>query len=341
MKYMQPLLPNYKKDKDQKLNNINIIKEEQNIICRLLYIINSQDPELIFEIFNQFKNIFSYGGQICIKYSLPSLVNSIIIFTHKLIICYENKTSQLPKELNISEKSLKEIINSINIDEMTNEIFIKLITNLFKLYIYCASLINNIFIEREKFNELCLSFINEALNLLELNPKLNKANLIQYLSSYLINFNILTDEQKNKLMNIFNKIDEEMQNREQQFKLILIISKLYYYFFKDSKNVLECLIKARRYADFEMTISKNISLYIDLINIMIFFVEKDNDIIEIKKEQIEDLIELIKGHINTIKEDKNEIIEVEKYFENILNTLKKRKNHKNEKIKEFYQKISV
>ena len=243
---------------------------------------------------------------------------------------------------------------------MTNEIFMKLITNLFKLlketinlisqtnpeigfklYIYCASLINNIFIEREKFNELCLSFINEALNLLELNPKLNKANLIQYLSSYLINFNILTDEQKNKLMNTFNKIDEEMQNREQQFKLILIISKLYYYFFKDSKNVLECLIKARRYADFEMTISKNISLYIDLINIMIFFVEKDNDIIEIKKEQIEDLIELIKGHINTIKEDKNEIMEVEKYFENILNTLKKRKNHKNEKIKEFYQKISV
>ena len=360
MKYMQPLLPNYKKDKDQKLNNINIIKEEQNIICRLLYIINSQDPELIFEIFNQFKNIFSYGGQICIKYSLPSLVNSIIIFTHKLIICYENKISQLPKELNIKEKSLKEIINSINIDEITNEIFMKLITNIFKLlketinlisqtnpeigfklYIYCASLINNIFIEREKFNELCLSFINEALNLLELNPKLNKANLIQYLSSYLINFNILTDEQKNKLMNTFNKIDEEMQNREQQFKLILIISKLYYYFFKDSKNVLECLIKARRYADFEMTISKNISLYIDLINIMIFFVEKDNDIIEIKKEQIEDLIELIKGHINTIKEDKNEIIEVEKYFENILNTLKKRKNHKNEKIKEFYQKISV
>ena len=360
MKYMQPLLQNYKKDKEQKLNNINIIKEEQNIICRLLYTINSQDPELIFEIFNQFKNIFSYGGQICIKYSLPSLVNSIIIFTHKLIICYENKTSQLPKELNINEKSLKEIINSINIDEMTNEIFMKLITNLFKLlketinlisqtnpeigfklYIYCVSLINNIFIEREKFNELCLSFINEALNLLELNPKLNKANLIQYLSSYLINFNILTDEQKNKLMNTFNKIDEEMQNREQQFKLILIISKLYYYFFKDSKNVLECLIKARRYADFEMTISKNISLYIDLINIMIFFVEKDNDIIEIKKEQIEDLIELIKGHINTIKEDKNEIIEVEKYFENILNTLKKRKNHKNEKIKEFYQKISV
>ena len=88
---MQPLLPNYKKDKEQKLNNINIIKEEQNIICRLLYIINSQDPELIFEIFNQFKNIFSYGGQICIKYSLPSLVNSIIIFTHKLIICYEIK----------------------------------------------------------------------------------------------------------------------------------------------------------------------------------------------------------------------------------------------------------
>ena len=126
---------------------------------------------------------------------------------------------------------------------------------------------------------------------------------------------------------------------------ILIISKLYYELFKDSKKVNECLIKARRFADFEMTISKNIFLYIDLINIMIYFVEKENNIIEIKKEQIEDLIELVKGHIKTIKinkkeKHKNSIIGEEKYFINTLDILKKRKNHKNEKLKEFYLKIS-
>jgi len=137
-----------------------------------------------------------------------------------------------------------------------------------------------------------------------------------------------------------------MQSREEQFKLMLIICQLYYNIFKDGKKVLECINKARRYADFDMTISKNVCLYVDLLNKMIYFVEKGDNIVEIKKEQIEDLIELIKGHINTMKNTDNEndkkyINDVEKYFLNIINTLKKGKNHKNEKIKEFYQKINL
>ena len=83
---------------------------------------------------------------------------------------------------------------------------------------------------------------------------------------------------------------------------------------------------------------------------MIYFVEKGDNIVNIKKEHIEDLIELIKGLINTIKNNKNEIGEnhekinindIEKYFLNSLNIIKKRKNHKNEKLKEFYQTINI
>ena len=352
IKYIQSLLTD-SKNKEKILNNKNIILEEQKEVCKLLYLINSQSPEIVYEIFIQFKNIFSYGGQIRRKFSLPSLVNTIISFSHKLIFCYEHKTNKIPKNININKKMMEEIIKSINTDKITNDdIFIKIMSNIFKLLnetinlisqenaeigfklnIYCASLMNEINLVKEKFSEFCLSFINKALDLLELNPNLNKVNLIQYLSSFLINYNT------------FIKIDEEMESREEQFKLILIISKLYYELFKDSKKVNECLIKARRFADFEMTISKNIFLYIDLINIMIYFVEKENNIIEIKKEQIEDLIELVKGHIKTIKinkkeKNKNSKIGEEKYFVNTLDILKKRKNHKNEKLKEFYLKIS-
>ena len=79
---------------------------------------------------------------------------------------------------------------------------------------------------------------------------------------------------------------------------------------------------------------------------MIYYIEKEDDIVEIKKEQIEDLIELIKGHINTIKlsnedKDKNSINEAENYFINTINFLQKRKSHKNSNLKEFYQKISI
>ena len=148
-------------------------------------------------------------------------------------------------------------------------------------------------------------------------------------------------------------MEEQIQNRGEQFYLMLILSQLYYTIFKNGKNVLDYLNKARRYADYDIAISKNICLYIDLMNKMIYYIEKGDDIVNIKKEQIEDLIELIKGHINTIKNNKNEneenngnnsvvnINDIEKYFLNSIHIIKKRKNHKNEKIKDFYQKINL
>ena len=216
----------------------------------------------------------------------------------------------------------------------------------FKLYIYCSSLVNKITLEKEKFSEDCLSFINKAFDLLESAPKLNKLSLIKYLTSNIVNLIILDNKQKNKLIDNLIKLEEITQNREEQFKIALILSKLYYQLYKDGKKISECLIKARRYADFDMTLNKNVCLYVDLINIMIYYIEKEDDIVEIKKEQIEDLIELIKGHINTIKlsnedKDKNSINEAENYFINTINFLQNRKSHKNSNLKEFYQKISI
>ena len=369
IKYLQPLLSNNKNNEGENINDINfvkIIQEEQNIVCKLLYIITSPEPEIILEIFNQFKNIFSYGGEIRRQFSLPSLVNAIIIFCNKIIIAYQNKISDLSDNINDSKVNLNKISNSIDISKITNnEQFHKLISNIFKLlnevielimqengemafklYICCSSLVNKITVEKEKFSENCLSFMKKALYLLEFDNKLNKVNLLQYLSSHIINLNILSNEQKNLFINNFIKIDEQKENREEQFKIILIISKLNYNLFKDTKLISECLIKARRFADFDMMVNKNIGLYIDLINEILYFVEKSDNIIEIKKEQIEDLIELVKGHINTIKttneeSDKNKIDKVEQYFVNTINILKKRKNHKNEKLKEFYQKINL
>ena len=363
IKYIQPLISD---NNNEDIYDVINIEKEQNSLCKILYLINSDDPEIIYELFIQFKNLFFYGGTLRQKFTFPSLVNAIIIFCHKIIITYESKY----KENNDENKKLKNKIN-INIDKIKNdELFHKFMINIYKLlneiidlissenpniafnlYIIVSSSINEISILKEKFSELCLSFINKALNLLEKNEKLitNKINLIQYLSSYIINYKILSNEQKETILNVFIKMEEKIQNPGDQFHLMLIISQLYFTIFKNGKNVLEYLNKARRYADFDMAISKNICLYIDLLNKMIYFLEKGDWSVDIKKEQIEDLIELIKGHINTVKNNKNEngendiknIDEVEKYFLSSINILKKRKNHKNEKLKEFYQKINL
>ena len=71
--------------------------------------------------------------------------------------------------------------------------------------------------------------------------------------------------------------------------------------FKDQQKVMECLNKARRFADFAMTNPKNLILFVEYLNKLLYFFDHDQKSVDIKPEQINDLIELIKGHIRTIK----------------------------------------
>ena len=82
-----------------------------------------------------------------------------------------------------------------------------------------------------------------------------------------------------------------------------------------------------------MTNPRNLSLFVDLLNKLLYFVDKGEDIVDIKKEQIEDVIELIKGHVRTIKnvpgeDDISYLDEIEKYFNNTLKVIEKRKKEK-------------
>lgn len=89
IKFIQPLLSDSKNKNEQ--TEDEVIEKEQNIVCKILFIVNSSDPEIMYEVYNQLKNIFSYGGPRRRKYTLPTLVNAIISFCHKLIICYANQ----------------------------------------------------------------------------------------------------------------------------------------------------------------------------------------------------------------------------------------------------------
>ena len=367
IKYIQPLLKNNNDDINEPNEDMAIVEQEQNIVCKLLFIINSSNPEIIYEIYNQFKNIFSYGGSHRRRFTLPTLVNAIITFCHKITISYEYQKKILPKIIN--ESKLYEIMGSLDISKISSdEIFYKLMLNIykllneaigliaqerpelaFKLYICSASQVNEILIEREKFTEPCSSFIHTALGILD-EGKFNqdiKVELLEILSSNLINYSVLTNEIKDEIIEELIKSSQDIPKREDQFKAMLVISQLYYSIFKDSKKVLECMTKARRFVDFAMTNPKNLYLFVELLNKFLYFVEQEDNVLDIKKEQIEDIIELIKGHVRTIKnvpgeEDISYLEEIEKYFNNTINTIKKRKNDENnEKLKEFYQSINV
>lgn len=109
---------------------------------------------------------------------------------------------------------------------------------------------------------------------------------------------------------------------------MLSIAQIYYSVIKDGNKVTECINKARKYADFAMTNPQNVVLFIELLNKFLYFADNGDEIISVKPDQIDDLIELVTNHIQTIKNevgvDSSFLPDIEKYFNNTVDIIKKK-----------------
>ena len=360
LKYLRPLLGD---SKESIKEDESVYEYEQSIVCKLVYIIRTNNIEMIYKILNDLKNIFSHGGALRRKYTLPPLAHRVIKFCHDITICYEAKIGLIPEKKK-KNKYIKEIIESLDISKIENdEVFYKLIVNIykllkeivdlisqeqpelgFKLYLNSSMFANSINCNKEKFQQLSISFLKNAMNIYEEGryDASHKFEMIVQVSSVLLSLNINKEEAKEIILQL-NKSTQNMTQREEQCRTMLIISQLYFSIFKDSKKVMECLNKARRFADFAMTNPQNLILFVEYLNKLLYFFEKDQKSVDVKAEQINDLIELIKGHIRTIKnipsDDISYLQQIETYFNNTL------KNIENKKInsinKEFYSSLNI
>ena len=360
LKYIKPLLTN---SKDAIQEEDYVYEAEQSVVCKLIYIIRTNNIEIIYKILNDLKNIFSHGGPNRRKYTMPPLALRIIKFCHDITLCYENKLGLIPEKKK-KNKFVKEIIESLDISKIENdEIFYKLISNIykllkealdiisqeqpelgFKLYLNAASQANSINCNKEKFQKLCINFIKTAMSIYDEGryDLTHKYEMLIQISSLLLTINI-KNEDVEEIINQLIKNSDNMKQREEQCKSMLILSQIYFSIFKDSKKVIECLNKARRYADFAMTNPPNLILFVEYLNKILFFIEQDIKIVEIKQEEINDLIELIKGHIRTIKsitsDDISYLNDIEIYFNNTLKSIENKKI--NSKNKDFYSTINI
>ena len=360
LKYIQPLLGD---TRDSVQEDESTYEYEQTIVSKLVYIIRTKNPEIIYRILGDLKNIFSHGGINRRRYTLPPLASRIIQFCHDITICYESKLDLIPEKKK-NNKYVKEIIDSLDISKVQNDdIFYKLILNLyklltetidlisqeqpelaFKLFLQSASQANSINCNKEKFQDSCTNFIKNALNIFEegrYNQNKRYDMLVQ-ISSLLMTLSINKDVIGTILEELV-KGSQKMVQREDQCKAMLILSQLYFSIFKDEKQVMECLNKARRFADFAMTNPRNLVLFIDYLNKILYFIEQEEKVIDIKPEQIEDVIELIRGHIRTIKnipsDDISFLENIEAYFKNTITVIQLRKNDSNNK--DFYASIKI
>ena len=126
-----------------------------------------------------------------------------------------------------------------------------------------------------------------------------------------------------------------MAKRGEQFNSMLSIGQIYYFVLKDGKKVNECIAKARKYADFAMTNPQNLVLFVELLNRFLYYADIGEEIISIKPDQIDDIVELIRNHIQTIKNevsvDSSFLPSIENYFNNTIEIIQKRKKTENHK----------
>ena len=351
LRLIQPLLA----DSEDATEEDNYIFENSEV-CKMIYIVKTEDPEVTLQIYEELKNIFVNGGEKRKKVTLPALANCVILFCHKLSMAYDNKNdliSEEKKKNNYVNESIETYdISKIENDEGFNKLMLeiyKLLNDIIvlikenfpetamKLYLVSASQVNSIQSDKNNFEEACVSFINAAVDVYQEGKyDINhKYFLLAEICGYLLNFTILSKENMENIIKILLDSGNKMTKRGDQFNSMINIGQIYFTVLKDGNKVLDYINKARKFANFAMTNPQNLVLLIDLLNKYLYYVDEGDEIVSIKADQIDEIIELIKNHIQTIKNevstDSSFLPETEKYFNNTIEFIQKRKNAENHK----------
>ena len=353
--FIKPLLEEEVEEKES-----SQFEYEQSTVSKLIFVMKSIDPNVLIDIFVELKGVFVNGGVKKKKYTLPPLANALIGFCFQVGSTYDakhdlidlsNKT-QMQKEyvdyLDISfidsdETLYKFLLKSYTLlNEIITAIAVDSPETAFKLYLHAASQVDSIQSSRPQFEEACASFINAAMSIYQEGKYESdvKCFMLTQIVGTLLSISILQKEFLSQLVTSLQQSAQSMVKRRDQCNAMLSVSNLYYSLLENKPKVVECLNKAKRFADFAMTNPQNLNLFVIIMNKIIYYIEKDDEEI-FKAEILEDLIEIVKNHIQTIKTENSGadlLPGIEKYFESTLKIIEDRKKLG---IKKIYQEISI
>ena len=317
---------------------------EQASVCKLLFIISTNDPQNMYDILNVLKNTLLKGGIKRQKFTLSALVNAYITLSYKISYAL-NKINGV--EDSRKEKIHEDFVNYYNLKGLdTNEQIHKFMKRIYsqindtisiiendfsdmaiKLYLSLAIQINDIKVDKNLYEEICYNSLSSAIQIFN-KGKINdeiKVDLINQVIGTILNINILSRDDLVAITSNIVQVSQSLLKRSDQCLAILNCTHLYYKtLVEDSNKIIDCLNKAKKFADYAMTNPKNAILFIKIINKYLFFIEKsenDESIDFINPETINDLIELVKNHIQSMKienKDAEFLPVIEEYYNNTI-----------------------
>ncbi len=333
---------------------------EQASVCKLLFIITTHDPQNMYDILNVLKNTFIKGGTKRQKFTLAALVNAYLTLAYKISYAL-NKINGV--EDNRKEKIHEDFVNYYNLRSLdTNEQIHKFMRRIYsqvndtisiiendfsdqalKLYLSLAIQINDIKIDKNLYEEICYNALSSAIQIFNKGKIKDdiKVDLINQVIGTLLNITILSRDNLVAITSNIVQVSQSLLKRSDQSLAILNCSNLYYKtLVADSNKIIDCLNKAKKFADYAMTNPKNAILFIKIINKYLYFLEKsenDESIDFICAETINDLLELVKNHIQSMKIENKEaefLPIIEEYYNNTIFILSQGKKENRNKVYE-------
>ena len=331
---------------------------EQASVCKLLFVIDTKDPQNMYDILNVMKNTFIKGGQKRQKFTLVALVNAYIILAYKISYAMNKLNGGNDQR---KEKIHEDFVNYYNLKSLdTNEQIHKFMRRIYsqindtisiiendfadqalKLYLSAAIQINDIKVDRNLYEEICYNELSSAIQIFN-KGKINddlKVDLINQVIGTVLNINILSRDSMVAITSNILQVSQSLLKRSDQCLAILNCSHLYYKTLVDDSNkLIDCLAKAKKFADYAMTNPKNAILFIKIINKYLYFIEKsenDESIDLFSADTINDLLELVKNHIQSMKienKDAEFLPIIEEYYNNTMFILSQGKKERKNKI---------
>ena len=303
-----------------------MIENEKNVLCKLLFCFQTNNPYDLLQIYNKYKKAIFESKQKYKIFIIKILINYLILFCQKLSL-KNDKDDKFNQLINDTFILLNECISIIEKD--TPRATIKLIMIAISTFNYCIEGNRNIFKEKcEALLDVALVlFKSDILNIDE------KYNVCLDFFGYLPLFGLVDKDKIISVIKVITSIIDNMNKKENKFCILINVSQLYYSIIKDGNLSMEYINNAKKLLEEDFSNIDNIKLCIDFSNKMIYYIENDNDAIIKGKDEI--LIEMLnKLHDNeNIKNDNN----IQKYYNNTIRYIEKKKD--NEKYKAIYDSI--
>jgi vacuolar protein sorting-associated protein 35 len=307
-------------------------EEEQQLVARLVSLMESEDTDVLFEIFQASRRHFGQGGVKRIQFTLVPLV-----FAALKLVQQVTAVKAAGKEVVTSPRAVLQFVNEIVAALATHCPDVSL-----KLFLHSAVAADHGDAEAVGF---AYDFMTQAFILYEDEMADSKAQLraLNLMVGTLMECRNFDETNYDTLITKTTKYAAKLLKKPDQCRMVSACSHLFWAgleddpkHYHDGRRVLECLQRSLKIADVCMTSSAHVQLFVEILNQYLYYFERGNE--SITPNYISGLVALINDHIDNMEEG-DQRTEVETFYQNTLKHITGRKAQ--EQFAEKFAEVAI